>query len=153
MAWGPERSTLIRIPIARPAESVQPVPSFGPAGARSPPNWEERHDRLLRDLAGATASFDQRKQSRQILLDGTTISILEQTLSTVSRSRPEDTVLQSHFEADLDRPGDPLRAVVDTVQTQESFHIEASISWPADRSTSAPGTCSLMNSDNGVDRD
>jgi hypothetical protein len=128
VARGPEQGTVLRVPLAPPPDAEQPVPAFGPPPVDTATAWDNRHDRIGRDLSGATAWFDQGSRQRLTLQDGSPLSLLEQNLSTISGSRPEDTVMQCHLEADLDRPGDPLRAVVDTVQTQEAFHVEASIS-------------------------
>lgn len=127
LARGPEGGTRIRVPIASAPDPAQPVPAFGPRAMDDSTTWDEHHDRIVRDLTGATATFDQGHRQRITLQDGSTISLLEHNLSTINRSRPEDTVMQCHQEADLARPGDPLRVVVDTVQTQEAFHVEASI--------------------------
>jgi predicted acyl esterase len=133
LAWGPERGTVIRIPVTQSIGSAHPSPTFGPTAADFSTSWEDRHNRIVRDLTGATASFDQETRQRLILQDGSPISLLEHNLSTINRSHPEDTVMQCHQEAELDRPGDPLRVVVDTVQTQAAFHVEAGITLAGKR--------------------
>ena len=82
---------------------------------------------MLRDLTGETATFDQMSTQRHALADGSLLRIVEHNLSTVDRSRPEDTVLEARLEAHLDRSADSVRVRVQSIQTWDSFHIEASI--------------------------
>ena len=125
--WGSERGTSIRIPAAQPGREAQPAPSFAAAAAGPTPDRDEGHDWIVRDLTGTSASFDQLRRQRQRLSDGTVIRLEERNVSTANRARPEDTILHSRFEAELERCSDPLRAEVETLQTMEHFHIEATI--------------------------
>ena len=125
--YGPERGTLLRLPIApsRPEES--PPPPFSRPNRSPSPEPERGHNRILRDLTGETATFDQMSIQRHALADGSLLRIIEHNLSTVDRSRPEDSVLKARLEAHLDRSADSVRVRVQSIQTWDSFHIEASI--------------------------
>jgi hypothetical protein len=50
----------------------------------------------------------------------------------VNGTHPEDAVLQAPWETELNRPSDPLRAVVETGAAARRLHIEAVITL-ADR--------------------
>ena len=49
------------------------------------------------------------------------------TCRLLIQSQPEDTVLEARLEAHLDRSADSVRVRVQSIQTWDSFHIEASM--------------------------
>jgi predicted acyl esterase len=130
--WGSGRGTRMRIPIAPLTSQQTSMPTLRQPDRAEQTKTVPGHSRLLRDLAGETASFDQRFEQRHELADGTILRIVEQTLSTVTRSHPGDTVLTARLEAHLERFPDPLHAVVESVQSFETFHVSASVTL-ADR--------------------
>lgn len=126
---GPSGGTRVRLPIGRIAEAEPPSPGLGAphppeAGAKLLQSW---HNRTTRDLNGATATFEQVQESSQPLDDGSVVHVRQHNRSTVVAARPEDTVLTARMEARVERDGDPLFALVESVQTQDTFHIEATI--------------------------
>jgi predicted acyl esterase len=123
--YGSEHATVLHLPVAPLVGQDGPAPRFLPLDAPAPSDATRGHNRLLRDLTGETATFDQKSERREILADGSVLHIVEHTLSTVDRARPEDTVLRSTLEARLDRATDPVVARVDSIQTREAFHIES----------------------------
>jgi uncharacterized protein len=125
--YGSERGTLLRVPIAPSPPEDSPAPPFLRPNRSPTPEAERGHNRILRDLTGETATFDQMFRQRHALADGSLLRIVEHSLSTVDRSRPEDTVLKARLEAHLDRSADSVRVCVNSVQTWDSFHIEATI--------------------------
>jgi predicted acyl esterase len=130
---GPVHGTCMQIPIAPVTSHETSTPAFPQPDRAQPAGTAPGHSRILRDLDGEMASFDQRFEQRHELADGTILRIVEQTLSTVTRSHPGDAVLTARLEAHLERSPDPLHAIVESIQSFETFHVEASITL-ADRS-------------------
>jgi putative CocE/NonD family hydrolase len=124
---GSNRGTHVRVPIARAVSDRIDLPWLCRPECDPSPIVEPGHNWISRDLTGESAAFDQRFERSHKLADGITLRIVEQTRSTVARSHPEDTVLTARLEAHLDRHSDPLHAVVETIQTLDGFHIEATI--------------------------
>ena len=115
------------MPIAPSLPDESPAPPFLRLNRSPSPETERGHNRILRDLTGETATFDQMSSQRHSLADGSLLRIVEHNLSTVDRSRPEDTVLEARLEAHLDRSADSVRVRVQSIQTWDSFRIGARI--------------------------
>jgi hypothetical protein len=125
--YGCEHATVLHVPVPPLVGQDGLAPRFLPLDAPAPADATRGHNRLLRDLTGETATFDQKSERREILADGSELHIVEHSLSTVDRARPEDTVLRSTLEARLDRPADPVVARVESIQSLDAFHIESRI--------------------------
>jgi putative CocE/NonD family hydrolase len=85
---GSGRGTRVRIPIALLTSQQTSMPTLRQLDRAKQTNTVHGHSRILSDLAGETASFDQRSEQRHELADGTILRIVEQTVSTVPRSHP-----------------------------------------------------------------
>ena len=119
----------LRLPVGRidPAEppvTCLPPPAHHALGGKV---TESAVNRVSRDLTGETATFTQLEDSSQALDDGTVVVMRRHNWSTVASSRPEDTVLTARMEADIQRDADPVRCLVETVQTVDSYHVDARI--------------------------
>jgi hypothetical protein len=88
---------------------------------------ERASNRVIRDLDGSAATFGRLEASTQTLDDGPVVTMARHNWSTVARDRPEDAVFSSRMTARVERPADPVSALVETVRTRESFRVDARI--------------------------
>jgi predicted acyl esterase len=125
----PVHATRVRVPIAplRPLPLAQPV--FGrPAVTTGEDGSIERWDnRVIRDLAGESASFEQHTETTRRLEDGTMFRSSATNTSTIPTARPADTVLTTNLDATLDYPEGTAVTTVKAVQTRERYHIHGRI--------------------------
>ena len=120
-------------------------PDFDGLGPPAPPPvtgtaLEQAVNRVNRDLDDTTASFEQKEDSSHNLDDRTTVHLRRHNWSTIIKARPEDTVLTARMEADIERDGDPVHILVQTIETADNFHVDARIELAGRPISTAPGT-------------
>jgi len=123
------QATRLELPVAalddsEPVVTLLRSPAHREAGGKTS---DRAVNSVTRDLAGQTATFNQLEDSSQVLEDGTVVHQERHNWSTVVRDRPDASVLSARMTARVERDGDRVAVLVETVQTRDAYHVEASI--------------------------